>query len=171
MHLLRWPFDSLGDPPLQYPAHHPMEDVMSYIRGHWTPPSGNYLHRIAPATAMVIGFGTHNQGCGGENGMVPPHQHFVTYSPCHLLARDSLAKHPWPMLHTILRGSSGTIWRGGKVSEQEFWRPHHNHSTSINAEIDRRDDGDVCIAQQISDILQAKIRWGLLIPWQRGVQI
>jgi hypothetical protein len=51
---------------------------------------------------------------------------------------------------TILRGSSQTIWQGKKVSEQEF--PHHNHLTSINAKIDRRDDGDVLIAQRISDI-------------------
>jgi len=61
-------FDGLGDQPLQYPAHRPMEDVMGYIRGHWTLPPGNYLHRIAPAAARVIGFGTHNQGCDGENG-------------------------------------------------------------------------------------------------------
>ena len=60
--------DGLGDPPLQYQAHHPMEDVMGYIRGHWMPPQGDYSHRIAPAAARVIGFGTHNQGCGGENG-------------------------------------------------------------------------------------------------------
>jgi hypothetical protein len=62
------PFDGLGDPPLQYRAHHPMEDVLGFIRGHWMPPPGDYLHRIAPATAQVIGFITHNQGCGGENG-------------------------------------------------------------------------------------------------------
>jgi hypothetical protein len=45
-----------------------MEDVMGYIRGHWTPPPGDYSHRITPAAARVIGFGTHNQnqGCGGE---------------------------------------------------------------------------------------------------------
>ena len=61
-------FDGLGDPPLQYRAHRPMEDVLGYIRGHLTPPPGNYSHRIAPAAARVIGFGTHNQGCGGENG-------------------------------------------------------------------------------------------------------
>jgi hypothetical protein len=32
------------------------------------PPPGNYSHRIAPAAARVIRFGTHNQSCGGENG-------------------------------------------------------------------------------------------------------
>jgi len=45
-----------------------MEDILCYIRGHWTPPPGNYLHRIAPVAARVISFGTHNQGCGDENG-------------------------------------------------------------------------------------------------------
>ena len=65
---------------------------------------------------------------------------------------------------TILRGSSRTIWRGKKVSEQEFRRPHHNHLTSINAEIDRRDDGNVLVARELSDALRAKIRWGILTP-------
>jgi len=44
-----------------------MEDILGYIRGHWMPPPGNYLHPIAPAAARVIGFITHNQGCVGEN--------------------------------------------------------------------------------------------------------
>ena len=45
-----------------------MEDVLGYIRGHWMPPTGDYSHRIALAATRIIGFGTHNQGCGGENG-------------------------------------------------------------------------------------------------------
>ena len=49
-------FDGLGDPPLQYRAHLPVEDILGYIRGHWTPPLGAYLHRIAPTAARVIGF-------------------------------------------------------------------------------------------------------------------
>jgi hypothetical protein len=61
-------FDGIGDPPLQYRAHRPMEDVLEYSSGHWTPPPGNYSHRIAPAAARVIGFGTHIQDCGCENG-------------------------------------------------------------------------------------------------------
>jgi hypothetical protein len=59
-------FDALGNPPLQYRAHCPMEVVMGCIRGHWTPPPGDYSHRIALAAARVIGFG-HKQGCGCEN--------------------------------------------------------------------------------------------------------
>jgi len=47
-------FGGLSDLPLQYPAHRPMEEKHS--------------HCIASAAARVIGFGTHNQGCGGENG-------------------------------------------------------------------------------------------------------
>jgi len=61
-------FDGLGDPPLQYRAHLQMDDVLGYIRVRWMPTPGDYSHRITPATARVIGFGTHNQGCGGENG-------------------------------------------------------------------------------------------------------
>jgi hypothetical protein len=61
-------FDGLGNPPLQYRAPCLMEDILGYIRCHWTPPPADYSHRIAPAAARVIGFVTHNQGCGGENG-------------------------------------------------------------------------------------------------------
>ena len=60
--------DGLGDPPLQYPAHCPMEVILGCIGGHWKPPPGDYLHRIALAADRVIGFGTHKQGCGCENG-------------------------------------------------------------------------------------------------------
>jgi len=62
-------FDGLGNPPLQYRAHCSVEDVLGYIRGHRMPPPGNYSHLIALAATRVIGFGTHNQGCGAENGI------------------------------------------------------------------------------------------------------
>ncbi len=70
---------------------------------------------------------------------------------------------------TILRGSSCTIWRGKKVSEKEFRRPHQHHLTSINAEIDHRDDEIVFVARELLDALPAKIGWGVLTPWQRSV--
>jgi hypothetical protein len=53
---------------------------------------------------------------------------------------------------TTFRGSSPAFLAGKKVSEKEFRRPHHNHLTSIKSEIDCRDDGNVLIAQRISDI-------------------
>ena len=65
---------------------------------------------------------------------------------------------------TILRGSSQTIWRGKKVSEQEFRGPQQNHLTSINYEIDRRDDENVLIARELLDALGANICWGILTP-------
>ena len=77
------------------------------------------------------------------------------------------------MLPTVERSPGGAplsgahlwlFWRGKKVSEQEFRRPHHNHLTSINAEIDRRDDGNVLVARELSDALLAKIGWGILTP-------
>jgi len=61
-------FDGRGNPLLQNRAHRPMEDVLGYIRGHWMPPPVDYLHRINPAAARVISFGTHKQSCGGDNG-------------------------------------------------------------------------------------------------------
>jgi hypothetical protein len=58
---------------------------------------------------------------------------------------------------------------GKKVSEQEFGRPHQHHLTSINAEIDLRDNGNVLIARELSDALLAKICWGILTPCRKGV--
>mgnify|MGYP006197039347 CR=1 FL=1 len=69
----------------------------------------------------------------------------------------------WSVI-TILRGSSRTIWREKKVSEQEFRRPHHNHLTSINAEIDHRVDGNVLVARELTNALLTKICWGILTP-------
>jgi hypothetical protein len=63
------------------------------------------------------------------------------------------------------------FWRKKKVTEQEFRRPHHNHLTSINVDIEHPDDGNVLIARQILGNQQAKIRWGLLTPSRRGVLI
>ena len=51
-------FDGHDNPPVQYSVHCPMEDVLGYIRGHWTPPPGNCLHHIAPAADRVIDLGT-----------------------------------------------------------------------------------------------------------------
>ena len=39
---------------------------------------------------------------------------------------------------------------------------NQSYYTSINSEIDRRDDGNVLIAQDLSDALRAKIFWGIL---------
>jgi hypothetical protein len=46
-------FDGHGGPPVQYKAHRPMQHVQGYYRSHWTPPSGNYSFRIAPAAARA----------------------------------------------------------------------------------------------------------------------
>ncbi len=39
----------------------PVRQVQGYHRCHWTPPLGNFLHRIAPANTMVINFGVKKQ--------------------------------------------------------------------------------------------------------------
>jgi len=51
-----------------------------------------------------------------------------------------------------------------KMSQNKNFDDHPNHLTSINSEIDRRDDGNVLVARELSDALQAKIRWGILTP-------
>jgi hypothetical protein len=35
-------FDGHGDVPVRNRVHHPMEEVQSFTRSHWTPPSGEY---------------------------------------------------------------------------------------------------------------------------------
>jgi len=37
-------------------AHRPMEHIQGFTRSHWMTPSGECLHRIAPAAAMVDDF-------------------------------------------------------------------------------------------------------------------
>jgi hypothetical protein len=48
-------FDGHGSAPEQYRWHHQMRLVQGYFGSHWTPPSGNYLLRIAPAAARATG--------------------------------------------------------------------------------------------------------------------
>jgi hypothetical protein len=38
-------FDGHGNAPVRNRAHHPMEEVQSFTRSHWTPPSGEYYVR------------------------------------------------------------------------------------------------------------------------------
>ena len=64
---------------------------------------------------------------------------------------------------TTSQGSS-MAFLAKKNSKQEFRRPPQNHLTSINSEIDRRNNGNVLIAQELSEALQAKICWGILTP-------
>ena len=44
------------DAALRRRAHCPIEHIQGFTRSHWMPPSGECLHRIAPAAAMVDGF-------------------------------------------------------------------------------------------------------------------
>jgi hypothetical protein len=53
-------FDGHGNAPVWWGAHCLMEQIHGYTRCHWPPPSGKYLHRITPADAMVIDFGSKN---------------------------------------------------------------------------------------------------------------
>jgi hypothetical protein len=48
-------FEGLVDAPEQYRKYHPMQHVQGYSGSHWTPPSGDYSLRIAPAAARATG--------------------------------------------------------------------------------------------------------------------
>jgi hypothetical protein len=70
-------FDGHGGPPVQYEAHRPMQHVQGYSGSHWTPTSGNYLLRIAPAAARATGKQTtinkytYKAGCFDGHGDAP----------------------------------------------------------------------------------------------------
>ena len=46
-------FDGHGGAPMQYRAHHQMQHDQGFTGSYRTPPSGDYLLRIAPAAARV----------------------------------------------------------------------------------------------------------------------
>jgi hypothetical protein len=46
-------FDGYVEALKQYMQHLPMQHVQGYTGSHWTPPSGDYLLRIALAAARV----------------------------------------------------------------------------------------------------------------------
>jgi hypothetical protein len=46
-------FDDHDCAPEHYRRHCPMRHVQGYPGSHWTPPSGNYLLRIAPVAARA----------------------------------------------------------------------------------------------------------------------
>jgi hypothetical protein len=49
-------FDGHSDAAVQCRAHRPIEHIQGFTRSHWMPPSGECLHRIDPAAAMVDEF-------------------------------------------------------------------------------------------------------------------
>jgi hypothetical protein len=49
-------FDCHADAVVRRGAHRPIEHIQGFTRSHWMPPSGECLHRIVPAAAMVDGF-------------------------------------------------------------------------------------------------------------------
>ena len=50
-------FDCHADAVVRRGPDRPMEHIQSFTRSHWMPPSGECLHRIAAAAAMVDSFG------------------------------------------------------------------------------------------------------------------
>ena len=49
-------FDCHTDAVVQRGVHRPIEHIQGFTRSHWMLPSGECLHRIAPAAAMVDEF-------------------------------------------------------------------------------------------------------------------
>jgi hypothetical protein len=48
-------FEGLADAPERHRWHCLMRHVQGYFGSHWTPPSGDYSLRIAPAAARATG--------------------------------------------------------------------------------------------------------------------
>jgi hypothetical protein len=61
-------FDGQGGAPEQYRWHCPMRHVQGYSGSHWTPESGNYLLRIAPAATRATGKQTTINKCTLKGG-------------------------------------------------------------------------------------------------------
>jgi hypothetical protein len=61
-------FDGHGSAPEQYRQHCLMQHVQGYSRSHWTPPLGNYLLRITPATARATANKTTTKKCNKKTG-------------------------------------------------------------------------------------------------------
>ncbi len=72
------------------------------------------------------------------------------------------------LISSILAGKKKIVEHFFYVKETVELVPEHPHRTHrVNPhyiQIERRDDGDVPIAREISDALRAKIAWGLLTP-------
>ncbi len=66
---------------------------------------------------------------------------------------------------TTPRASSGAFLAGKKSLQNKNFDDHITTTYLVlNAEIDRRIDGNVLVARELSDALRAKIRWGILTP-------
>jgi hypothetical protein len=74
--------------------------------------------------------------------------------------RENSPVQPRPTYPTTLRGSSPAFLAEKKKSQNKNLTTTSEPFNYINAEIDRRDDGDVRIAERISDILRAKNQVG-----------
>jgi hypothetical protein len=61
-------FDGHSGAPEQYKWHRPMRHVQGYSGSHWTPPSGNYFFRIAPAAARATANKTMTKKCTKKSG-------------------------------------------------------------------------------------------------------
>jgi hypothetical protein len=60
-------FDGHVDAAVQCSAHPPMDYIPGFARSHWMPPTGECLHRIAPAAAKVINFGCKHKSLTKHN--------------------------------------------------------------------------------------------------------
>jgi hypothetical protein len=61
-------FDSHGSVPEQYRQHCLMGHVQGYSGNHWTPPSGNYSLRIAPAAVRATANKMTTKKCTKKTG-------------------------------------------------------------------------------------------------------
>ena len=80
----------------------------------------------------------------------------MAYSQPLFEAKNGLALHA-PSSGRA-RGAHLGLFGGKKKSPQN--KNFDNHHSEIN----HRDDGNVLVAQELSDALLAKIRWGILTP-------
>ncbi len=81
-------FDGHGGALEQNRRHCPMRHVQGYSGSHWTPSSGNYLLRIAPAAARATGKQTTINKYTYKAGLFDGHGDAPVCNPAHCLMED-----------------------------------------------------------------------------------
>jgi hypothetical protein len=91
--------DSHGGMPGRYRWKRPMWHVQGYLRSHWTPPSGNYSLRSAPAAARATGKQTtinkYTYFAGRFNGHDDALVHNCVHCPMARALLEATACRPW----------------------------------------------------------------------------
>ncbi len=86
-------FEGLADAPERYRRHRPTQRVQGYYGSHWTPASGNYSLRIAPAATRATGIQTTINKHTCEDGHFDGHGDAPVRNRAHLTLPQHVGRH------------------------------------------------------------------------------